>query len=77
MSRLLYNRILGECPCIATEIYNTTTSYICVFYTVIGKYPFVILAMYKFGYLNLAISPLHSTMSVCCDGTIIFDEVGI
>jgi hypothetical protein len=38
--------------------------------------PFVILVMYKFCYLNLAISSLHSTVPVCCDGTVIFDEVG-
>jgi hypothetical protein len=45
-------------------------SYIYVFYTVIKLFrnPFVILAMYKFYYLNLAISPLHSTIPVCCDG---------
>jgi hypothetical protein len=36
--------------------------------------PFVILAMYKFCYLILAISPLRSTVPVSCDGTIIFDE---
>jgi hypothetical protein len=36
--------------------------------------PFMILAIHKFCYLNLANSPLHSTVPMRCDGTIIFDK---
>jgi hypothetical protein len=57
---ILYIYILGECPCVVTETYNTTITYIQnVCYTVMRKRfhnPFVILAIHKLYYLNLVVS---------------------
>jgi hypothetical protein len=55
--------VIGECSCVATRTYNNIITYIQnVSYIVIRKYfiiHFVILAIHKFCYFNLAVSLLH------------------
>jgi hypothetical protein len=52
--------LLGECPCVATETYNSMIIYIQM-YVIRKRFrnPFVILVIHKFYYFYVAISPLH------------------
>jgi hypothetical protein len=38
---LIYIYILGECPCVATEPYNNTITYVYIYYIVIVRCPCV------------------------------------
>jgi hypothetical protein len=63
LAKCLYASLvsIGEYPCVATGTYNNIITYIQnVSYIVIKNHnPFVILAIHKFGYFNLAVSLLY------------------
>jgi hypothetical protein len=72
--------VLGEYPCVATGTYNNIITYIQnVSYIVIKIFhnPFVILAIHKFCYFNLAVSLLHCNHQYHADFDICHDLHGL